>query len=54
MMFRGWGVRPTENGLFEEVRLPGRPELILFHPLYNVPEHFFDVGADVFEFHPNA
>jgi hypothetical protein len=38
----------------EKVRIPGRPEFSLFHPFYNVSEHFFDVGADVFEFHPNA
>ena len=47
-------MRQAENRFFEEVRLPGRPELTLFHPLYKVLEHFFDVGADVLEFHPNA
>jgi hypothetical protein len=49
-----WGVRQPESGPFEEVKLPGRPEFALFHPLYHASEHFFDVRADVFEFHPNA
>ena len=54
MIIRGWNVRQTEYGRFEEVKLPDRLKFALFHPLYHASEHFFDVGTDVFEFHPNA
>jgi hypothetical protein len=36
------------------MRFLGRLDVALFHPLYNVAEHFFDIGADAFEFHPNS
>ena len=37
--------------VLRERRPHGRLEILLFHPLYDVSEHFFQVGADVFEFH---